>query len=620
MTPKAEHKVVFQPMGRRVAVQPGASLLELARAAGVELEAACGGKGLCGRCRVKVNGEASGPGEAERELLGPALEQGLRLACQTELPRGGVVWVPEESQRQRQVILTEGLEKAAPWNPAVRVAWLEVESSSARNYTALEEQARAQLSAQAGGGEAIDWRLPPEYARGLGDELARTGGRWSAVWRYDGQVLELAPGRPGPCLGLAVDLGTTTVAAYLLDLLAGEVLAVEAAMNPQVSLGEDVISRISLGQENPAALAEMRAMVRECINRLAKAACARAGAGPERIFDCTLVGNTAMHHIFLGLDPSGLARAPYAPLVTEAQDLPASAVGLALAPRAWVHVPPVKAGFVGADSVAVALALDADSLEEPTLIADLGTNGEMILAVGGEMLCCSTAAGPAFEGGHISCGMRGAPGAVERVRLSVPDQPPELKVIGGGKPLGLCGSGLVSLTSQLVAAGAVNRKGRFNEAMLGERLRQGLQGLEYVLAPGGEAGGRQDLVLTAKDLSELQLAKAAMHAGARLMMERLGLARVERVLLAGAFGNYLDPGDACAIGLFPGVEPEQITGVGNAAGAGAVLALSNLEARRKAQRLARQMTYMELAGHPDFADAYVQGMYFPQPREGRGAA
>ena len=193
-------------MGRRVAVQAGASLWELARAAGVELEAACGGKGLCGRCRVKVNGEASAPTEAEREVLGASLEQGLRLACQAQLPRGGVVWVPEESRRQRQVILTEGLEKDLPWDPAVRLAGLELEPSRAGGAAALEEQVKAQLDAQAGGEGSLDWRLPPESARLLGDERAGSGGRWSALWRYDGQVLELAPGRPGPCLGLAVDL------------------------------------------------------------------------------------------------------------------------------------------------------------------------------------------------------------------------------------------------------------------------------------------------------------------------------------------------------------------------------------------------------------------------------
>ncbi|MBU1452328.1 MAG: DUF4445 domain-containing protein [Proteobacteria bacterium] len=612
MTLNPDHKVVFQPMGRRVAVRPGASLLELAREAGVELEAACGGKGLCGRCRVKADGAASPPSNMERELLGPALAQGLRLACQTELPQGGVVWVPEESRRQEQVILTEIMDKPVSWDPAVRMAWLDLPPFQADDPAAQLERVLAQLDAQAGERKPGAWSLPPEPLSGLDSR----GGLCTAVWRFDGSVLALEPGRPGPCLGLAVDLGTTTVAAYLCDLASGKLLSVEAAMNPQVAMGEDVISRISRGQQNPEALGEMAGLARQCINRLATQACARAGTGAQRIFDCTLVGNTAMHHIFLGLDPGGLARAPYAPVVSGAQDLPARELGLDFAPRAWVHVPPVKAGFVGADLTAVALALDAERISEPTLIADLGTNGEMMLAVDGAMLCCSTAAGPAFEGGHISCGMRGAPGAVERVRLSPETLRPEFKVIGGGRPLGLCGSGLVALVSQLVAAGAVSPEGRFNQAMAGERLRKGPSGWEFVLARGEETSGGQDLVLTAKDLSELQLAKAAMHAGASLMMAHMGLGRIERVLLAGAFGNYLDPADACGIGLFPGVKPEQVAGVGNAAGAGAVMALPSLEARAQAQRLADKMVYVELAGHPGFAEAFVRGMYFPRGPEG----
>ncbi|MCF8117189.1 MAG: ASKHA domain-containing protein [Desulfarculaceae bacterium] len=612
MNDRSTCKVVFQPMGRRVAARPGASLMDLAREAGVELEAACAGKGLCGRCRVKVQGEATPPGPAERDLLGPGLGDGLRLACQCEMPQGGEVWVPEESRRQEQVILTELLDNPMPWDPAVRVAWLKLEPSLAGNQERLYREITGQLSVQAGERAPVAWDLPLELLAGL---AIPPDGICGALWRYDGSVLALEPGPPGPCLGLAVDLGTTTVAAYLLDLSTGELLAVEAAMNPQVALGEDVISRIRLCSQGTAALAEMQGLACQCINLLATKACASAGADPSRIFDCTLVGNTAMHHIVLGLDPGGLALAPYEPQVTESQDLPARDIGLELAPRAWLHLLPVKAGFVGADLMAVALALDAEAISEPTLIADLGTNGEMALLAGGRMLCCSTAAGPAFEGGHISCGMRGAPGAVEGVRLSAEALNPELKVIGHGKPLGLCGSGLVSLVSRLVAAGAVRPEGGFDAERAGARLREGGLGPEFLLAPGGQTASGQDLVLTAKDISELQLAKSALHAGAALMMREVGLERVGSVLLAGAFGNYLDPVDACGIGLFPGVTPDMITGVGNAAGAGAVMALPSLEARAKAQGLADRFSYLELSGHPEFNEAFVQGMYFPEKEE-----
>jgi len=325
---------------------------------------------------------------------------------------------------------------------------------------------------------------------------------------------------------------------------------------------------------------------------------------------CVMVANTATRHIFLGLNPIGLAQAPYAPVTNQGIELKAKQAGLELAEEAWLHWLPVKAGFVGADMVAVALAVKADQVTEPTLIMDLGTNGEMILAVPGAMTCCSAAAGPAFEGGHITYGMRAAPGAVESVELDPVTLENKLCVIGEKKPLGLCGSGLLSLVSQLVAADAILPGGSFNRKKISSRLRSGPEGMEYVLAFAEQSGLGRDLVLTSKDVAEIQLAKGAIRAGVEIMMKELGVEKISEVLLAGAFGNYLNPKDAQSLGLFPPLDEECVRGVGNAAGAGAIMALTSRGERDQAAILARSLHYMELTTHSKFHDLFVDGMAF----------
>jgi uncharacterized 2Fe-2S/4Fe-4S cluster protein (DUF4445 family) len=594
-------------MGLRVPARPGATLLELAGQAGLGLEAGCGGKGLCGKCRVRLTGEFPPLDEAQARLLGQEARQGLRLACQTEMPRGGVVWVPQESLQKRQVILTAGTDTDLELDPAVRRLELRVPPASLR-----EPRAAAQRLAEELRTPALD--VPLEVLRALPQALGAPEGLVTATLWQGRRVLEVSAGRAPASLGLAVDLGTTTVVAYLLDLADGRPLAVEAAMNPQVMRGDDVISRISHACQDPAHLAELAGLAVACLNQLSRQACHSAGVAPRRILECVVVGNTAMHHLFLGLDPSGLAAAPYAPVLGASLDLPAARLGLELAPLANLHLPPVKAGFVGSDAVAAALAAGADQVETSTLILDLGTNGEMILATPQALLCCSTAAGPAFEGGHIKFGMRGAPGAVERLALDPDTLEPSLGVIGGGAPLGLCGSGLVSAVAELWRAGALGETGGWNPALEHPRLRQGDQGREFVLAWAAQTANGQDLALTAQDLAQVQLAKGAIQAGARIMLERLGLAAPEQVLLAGAFGNYLDPADALDIGLLPPVARQRVRGIGNAAGAGALMILASQRQRQRAQDLAQRLEYLELAALPGFLDRFLEGMAFlPAP-------
>ena len=605
-----EDQILFQPMGRRVRSQTDLTLLELANRAGAGIEAACGGKGRCGKCRVKIRGDALPPDESEREVLGAEKSESCRLACQTHVRGSASVWVPEASRLHRQVILTAGSAYNVEVDPGVRTLEIQVPLPDLHDPSADRERMFDTLNRAWEGDTGIEWETPLSVLQGLEEKLRSDNGRLAVTADREGKILDILPGTASACLGLAVDLGTTTVVTYLVDLSDGKVLGVQADMNPQVAEGEDVVSRISLCQQAPENLERLSDMVRECIARLAADVCREAGTDPGRIFDCTVVGNTAMHHIFLGLNPAYLAMAPYTPVASGGLTVRSSELGLGLAAEARVYLPPVKAGFVGADAVAMAMALDADQTDEPTLMVDLGTNGEIVLATRDRILCCSTAAGPAFEGGHISCGMRGAPGAVDGVSFSQAGGDPELSVIGGVAPCGVCGSGLVSLVSELIAAGAVTPTGAFDPGFPSPRLRDGTEGREFVLAAARETGTGRDLVLTHRDLAQLQLAKAAIHAGISLMMDELGVSRISRVLLAGAFGNYLDPASACGIRMLPGVTADRVTAVGNAAGAGAVMALVSRVQRTRARTLVDQMGYLELAVHPRFKEAYLDGMAF----------
>jgi len=598
------HEVVFQPMGRRVKADPHKTILEMAHESGFGIEATCGGKGLCGKCRVSPSGETNPPSDQELKLLGPKRLPDERLSCQTKLRKGGTVWVPEASRLQQQEILTTGQQVSLLIDPVFQVKDLEIQLPSLENPHTINK-----ILQDAIGGIAHH-RVPLSILKSLPEIVRKQSGQITVVTRLEDEVLHVAPGWGGKCLGLAVDLGTTTVVAYLLDLLTGLPLAVKADMNPQIGFGDDVISRIAYCQANPGGLQELSNRIRKCINNLVIQACQDAGTKPNNIMDCVMVGNTAMHHIFLGLDPTGLAQAPYAPITSEEMQTKAGRLGLEFAEEAWLYWLPVKAGFVGADLVSVALAVKADQVTEPTLIMDLGTNGEMILAVPGAMICCSAAAGPAFEGGHIAYGMRAGPGAIKNVQVDPKTLESQVSVIGEVKPLGFCGSGLLSLVSQLLKVGAILPGGSFNDKMSGQRLRSGPDGFEYVIAFAEQNGLGRDLVLTGKDVAEIQLAKGAIRAGVEIMMQELGVKQLGEVFLAGAFGNYINPEDALSLGLFPKIERDKIRGVGNAAGTGAIMALVNQKDRRHISALAQNLQYMELTTHAEFHNLFVDSMSF----------
>lgn len=607
----------FLPSQKSIAADGRRTLRELARELGLPLQAPCGGKKICGKCRVIIEESReplAPPTEREREALGELLQHGYRLACETVLSGEARVRIPEESQPRPAVILTSDGFGDIPVRlaPAVEAYYLEVPPAVLERVTADRERLLLALEADYGLKKVtVDLRILPQ----LPLTLRARENKVTAVVRKGREVVGLFPGREERLLGLAVDIGTTTVVVYLLNLQTGKRPAVSSALNPQVHFGDDVISRIAFCQKEPEGAVQLREAVTEGINALIGRVVEKAGIRLERIMEAAVVGNTAMHHFFLGLETRYLARAPYPPAVQGSVFVKARDVGLAINPSGTVHFLPLKAGFVGSDCIAGILATGLHRSNRNRLLIDLGTNGEIVLGNKDRLLCCSTAAGPAFEGGHIRWGLRASAGAIDRVRIEPETWEVTCRTIQDQPALGLCGSGILSATAELIRRGILLAKGNFNPAIRSPRLREGPDGQEWVLLRNWESLTDQEIVFTRKDVAEVQMAKAAIQAGAGLLREMFGKEPSEEILLAGAFGNQADPEDCRTLGLFPGGQATAIRGVGNAAGYGACLALLDRQKAREAERIARKLEYVELAGNNRFQELFVQGMLFPGARD-----
>ena len=558
--------VRFLPQDRRATVEEDTRLSEAAAIAGVSFHLPCGGRGTCGHCAVELR--LPGEGEWRRGLL-----------CQTLVDSDLEVRLQGE---EALCVLTDSAAQDGPWDPAVRAVAVDVppcprgsgESDAERLSRAVEE----------GTGEKCGLEL--NAVRGLGPLLARTGGHVWAVVCMD-SIIEVCAAEPEMYMA-AFDLGTTTIAGYLIDVKGRRVVAAEGAPNPQARFGGDVISRIDHALNGD--LAALRDCAVQAVDALLAALCARVGADPARVLAVSLAGNTCMHHLFLGISPDSLARAPYNPAIRAPLVLRAKDAGLHTHPAAGLMMLPVIGGFVGADTVACLVSGDWLRQERLTLLVDIGTNGELVLGDQNRRAACSTAAGPSLEGAKIACGMRGAEGAIDRVWLEAGRV--RWHVIGDGPARGICGSGLIDLAAALLETGELAPSGA-------------LRGGEYRL---GDTG----VVLTQRDVRELQLAKAAIAAGIDLLAARLGVAldQIEAVEVAGAFGNAIRPASACRIGLLPTALEDRIVPVGNAAGDGARRALTDRSAWRAAETLALGTEFVELAAMPEFQDVFVDHLGF----------
>jgi uncharacterized 2Fe-2S/4Fe-4S cluster protein (DUF4445 family) len=587
--------------------------LTCAHRLGVGISSICGGRGTCRSCKVQVlSGTVSEPTPNDREAFTPEeLKEGWRLACQTYPALDCKLNVPPESMTTPQRAQVEGLEIAVQPEPPVRAYPLQLSAPSLSEPHADADRLIEMLNRQY---SLSCSKVDLGALHILSDRLRSWDWKCQAVVRNE-ELISLIPW-PNHPLGLAVDLGTTKIAGYLVDLSDGKTLAAKGIMNPQISLGEDIISRMTAVIQSPDEAVRIQKLAVEAISELAGDLCVEVKLNKEEIVEAVVVGNTAMHHLFLGLPVRQLALSPFVPAVSRALDIKARDLGLTIASGAYVHILPNIAGFVGADHVAMLLATEAGKAEGPTVALDIGTNTEVSLIKQGKITAVSCASGPAFEGGHIKDGMRAATGAIERIRIV--DNTIQYQTIDQAPPIGICGSGILDALAQLYLTGILDEGGRITDNHSRVRTTKGQR--EFVLVSEEERNGQPAITITQRDVRELQLAKAAIRAGIQVLLEANDCAEqeIEQVIIAGAFGTYIDVQSAVAIGMLPSLLLNRFRQVGNAAGMGAKLALISLGKRAEAQAVASRVKYIELGSAPHFEQTFIQASYLGRYRMKNG--
>jgi len=617
-----DHLVVFTPSGRRGDVSPGTTVLDAARRLGVDIDSVCGGRGICGRCQVEpmfgefakhgITADASHlspPGTVEADYRGRRpLTEDRRLSCTATIRGDLVVDVPAESQVHRQVIRKDIDLGDIELDPVLVLRLVEFGEG---------DDLLAALGSQWG---LTGLELPPDL-----DIVADGSGLATVAIRDDIQVVAVWPGLRDRALGVAVDVGSTTLAGHLFDLATGTALATAGTMNPQIRFGEDLMSRVSYVMMNPGGEVELTRAVRESLDELIGQLCEEGGTTRDEVLELVLVGNPIMHHLLLGLDPTPLGVAPFTLEISEAVDRTATELDLEVHPAARAHTLPCIAGHVGADTAAVVLATRPHEADGVQLVVDIGTNAEIVLSGNGRTLAASSPTGPAFEGAQISAGQRATPGAIERVRIDPETGEPRIRVLGvepwSDEPgfdeavaqtgvTGICGSGIIEVVAEMYLAGLMTADGVIGGADTRSSPRIEPDGRTFAyLLHGPDDGPR--ILITQNDVRAIQLAKAALYAGIRLLMDHLGVDRLDGIALAGAFGSHIDTVRATVLGLIPDCVPSEVVAVGNAAGAGAAIALLSGAARREIQEVVGDIEKIETALEPAFQEHFVDAMAVP---------
>ena len=670
--------IIFQPSGHRGKISKNKSVLEAARELGENIESLCGGKGSCGKCKVLI-AEGSYPKynivsgrnhisdwkKAENRFIDSKnKKKGYRLACCAAIKGDVLAFVPEESRAAKQVVSKRLHPVTVPYDPIVEKYDLIMNPPSVNDSQGDLERLLDALDIQYGLKNLscdIDSLHPCDI-----DVLRRLPSRlreqnWHvtvSVW-MDREIIRIVPGRVLDSFGIAVDIGTTTIVASLVHLNSIQILDTQYIMNPQIKYGEDVISRINYHVNNKNGLSEMSADIFEALNGIIDALLSSTWPEntyvnetakefnysnvqkqrtkteekflcliPEDIEDVTIVGNTIMHHIFLKLDPRHVARAPFPPVVQKSLNIKARNLGLNICPSAYVHILPNEAGFVGADNVAVLTAEAPYKSDQIQLIIDIGTNGELVLGNKERLISTSCATGPAFEGAEITFGMRAASGAIERISIDPEIHEVAYKVVGHDawsnyvnpgelQVRGICGSGIMDLLAELYRSGIVSKSGAFQQNQTSPRFRinSDTKHQEFVIAWADETAIGKDITITQKDIRQIQLAKAAIYTGCKLLMREWGTDRVDVVKIAGGFGIHIDPVKALIMGMVPDCDPGQIIPIGNAAGVGAFVTLVNREKRSESDWVAQMVEYADLASLKDFKAEFIEALHIPHKKD-----
>ena len=632
-----EALVVFTPSGRRGRFPIGTPVLQAARSLGVDIDSVCGGRGICGRCQVVLSegefakhGVKSLPsnltpfGTVEEEYCKTQpMEAGRRLSCSTQVLGDVVIDVPSGSQVHRQVVRKAAEAHDIELDPVIRLHFVEVQQPDMHDPSGDLRRLEDALE--------FEWRLTDLACdvRVLHQlQQALREGDWKVTVAVHGesQIIAVWPGFREHAYGIAIDVGSTTIAAHLCNLSTGDVVAAAGLMNPQIRFGEDLMSRVSYVMMNPGGEKEMTTAVRGAINELATDVARQVGIPASDILEATFVGNPIMHPLLLGINPIELGGAPFALATDRAITLWAVEIDFAIHRNARIYVLPCIAGHVGADTAGVILAERPDLTEEVTLLVDVGTNAEIVLGNNKRLLACSSPTGPAFEGAQISCGQRAAPGAIERVRVDPQTLEPRFKVIGcelwstdagfaeataSSGVTGICGSGIIEILAELYLAGVIRHDGVINGDMAerNPRILSDGRTFSYEICKAGV--GTSAIKVTQNDVRAIQLGKAALYAGVRLLMERMGIDHVDRIRLAGAFGSHIDVKYAMVLGMIPDCALDHVSSAGNAAGTGARIALLNEHSRREIEQLVRRVEKIETAVEPRFQEFFVEAMAIP---------
>ena len=646
MTNPSDPLVLFMPSGKRGHFPVGTPILDAARELGVYVESVCGGRGICGRCQVETqfgkfakhgieslqeNVSEWSPKEVRYTDKRGALADGRRLSCSTTIQGPLVVDIPADTVVNQQTIRKAVDTRIIERNPAIQMCYVEVDEPDMHKPLGDLDRLKVMLERDWGFEDIlVSQHILPQVQRIL------RAGKWAVTAAIHKDLetsrptlIALYPGLKNEAFGIACDIGSTTIAMHLSSLLSGRTLASSGTSNPQIRFGEDLMSRVSYVMMNPDGREAMTKSVRAAINGLVENVCAEAGVEPQDILDCVFVGNPIMHHLFLGIDPTELGGAPFALAVSGAVHTWATEIDLQMNEGTRVYMLPCIAGHVGADAAAATLSEAPHKQDKMALLVDVGTNAEIVLGNQQRTLACSSPTGPAFEGAEISCGQRAAPGAIERVRINPVTLEPRIRIIGveqwSDEPgfveaakatgvTGICGSGIIEVMAEMFLAGITSEDGVIEggKAAVSDRVFENGRTWSYRL---WQSDGSPDIIVTQNDVRSIQLAKAALYAGVRLLMDKQEIERIDTVSLAGAFGTFIDPKYALVLGLVPDCEVENVKAVGNAAGTGARMALLNREHRREIEATVHDIEKIETALEPKFQEHFVNAMAFPNKVE-----
>ncbi len=617
ITPEQNVIVDFQPIGRKIGISAGTTILSAAQSAGVGISAVCGGSSSCGSCRIILleNASVNSPTSLELEKIeADDLERGIRLACQVRISADIKVFIPPDSLTTDQRMQVEGEDIPFLFDPPVKCHSVQLDKPTSLDQRSDWSRLNRYFEEQ---GEKLAISRNLDVIRSLSTGLRKNDWRAGVVIKED-RLIHVCKPNLIP-LGLAVDIGTTKIAAYLIDLNTGKTLAKDGIMNPQIAFGEDIMARIShanmnkqgIGQLQSCLIDSLKLLCNELFNQVDSSlndSTSEEFCSRNCIFEAVVVGNTAMHHLFLGLPVKQLGVAPYIPSISYPVDFSAKEVNLEFAGGAEIHMLPNIAGFVGADHVSMLLASVKEE-HETALYIDIGTNTEITLLANGRLTACSTASGPAFEGAHITHGMRAIEGAIEKAKL-MDNSRFDILTIKQAEPVGICGSGILDIIAELLKAEIMDNRGALDQS--NPQVRKNDKCLEVLVVSSEKTGHGADIVLTRKDISEIQLAKGAIRAGIELLLaeNQLQSAKIKHVVIAGAFGTYLDVGNAITIGMLPDLPMERFSQVGNAAGVGAKMALLSQNKRELSKKMANDIHYLELANHKDFTMIFAKAMMF----------